>query len=167
MRSNKTFQPESLKIEPDLVQEPERINADTISQISVDYAHHMKNKKRIADLIKMLHKGGANADIEDVDIQIGDSISNIDAVSQSQEFHKGRGDKLQVYNFQNPVLDEQGSTKAGTNYQGTVKNLAQYKHRSPRNSSFTNAQLLDGSLMNASISSNHKADRQNGKELES
>ena len=45
MRSNKTFQPESsLKIEPDLIQEPERINADTISQISVDYAHHMKNK---------------------------------------------------------------------------------------------------------------------------
>ena len=85
MRSNKTFQPESgsLKIEPDLIQEPERINADTISQISVDYAHHMKNKKRIADLIKMLGKGGANADIEDVDIQIGDSISNIDAVSQS------------------------------------------------------------------------------------
>ena len=69
MRSNKTFQPESnLKIEPDLVQEPEKINADTISRISVDYAHHMKNKKRIADLIKMLGPGAANADIADLDI---------------------------------------------------------------------------------------------------
>ena len=53
MKSNATFQPKSLKIEPDLQVSPskDKIHDDNVSQLAIDYNMHMRNQKRIQDLM--------------------------------------------------------------------------------------------------------------------
>ena len=58
-------------------------NDDTISALAIDYGMHQTNKKRIQNLMALLSGKGELVDIEidNIDIKLGDSMSNADVVS--------------------------------------------------------------------------------------
>ena len=68
---------------------------------------------------------GAIQTIEDLDINIGDSMSNIDAVSQHTKSKRSKMANVSQ-RIQEIISNEHGSTKAGTTVKPSVKNLASY-----------------------------------------
>ena len=84
------------------------------------------NKKRIKNLMDLL-KGRMpkssyiNVTQEDADINLGESMSNIDSQSVAKKNY------MNINEGQSSYLDEPMSTQVGTNV-GRVKNLAGYKN---------------------------------------
>jgi hypothetical protein len=58
----------------------EPVHDDNVSQLAINYGNHMKNQQRIKNLMALLSGKSGNyieANIVDVEIDIGDSMSNI------------------------------------------------------------------------------------------
>ena len=64
--------------------------------------------------------------IEDLDINIGDSMSNIDAVSQQTKSKQSKMASVSQ-RIQEIISNEHGSTQVGTNAKPSVKNLPLHK----------------------------------------
>ena len=82
---------------------------------------HQTNKKRISNLMALLNGKGKMYDIEDMDINLGESMSNADVVSQASRVSRSKLPSISQ-RMLDSVTDGLGaSTAIGTNVKGSSK----------------------------------------------
>ena len=124
MRSNQTFQPKSQKVIESQTEQNDKtsvVHDDNLSQLAIDYNLHLKNQQRLQNLMVLLGKGGKYQEVEMSEIDIGESMSQVDGGSQHTR-HKNM--KLPNINVRNADLQSQTEDPRSTQFQTNVRGSA-------------------------------------------